>query len=41
MFQELVGLFKSSSIQDIYLLGFVNVEDGAADFCPDLHYYCY
>ncbi|MGG4451215.1 hypothetical protein [Brevibacillus porteri] len=39
MLEELVDIFKSGSIQDIYLLGFVDIEDGVADFCPDMRYY--
>lgn len=39
MLEELVDIFKSCSIQDIYLLGFVDIEDGVADFCPDMRYY--
>ncbi|ASJ52796.1 hypothetical protein BP422_04040 [Brevibacillus formosus] len=39
MLEELVEIFKSESIQDIYLLGFVDIEDGVADFCPDMRYY--
>ncbi|ASA20282.1 hypothetical protein [Paenibacillus donghaensis] len=39
MLEELVDLFKSDSIQDIYLLGFVDIEDGVGDFCPDMRYY--
>lgn len=39
MLEELVDIFKSGLIQDIYLLGFVDIEDGVADFCPDMRYY--
>ncbi|MCC3379670.1 hypothetical protein ACFQ5D_18800 [Paenibacillus farraposensis] len=39
MLEKLVDIFKSDSIQDIYLLGFVDIEDGVADFCPDMRYY--
>lgn len=39
MLEELTNIFKSGSIQDIYLLGFVDIEDGEADFCPDMRYY--
>ncbi|WP_106766555.1 hypothetical protein [Paenibacillus faecalis] len=39
MLEEFVDIFKSGSIQDIYLLGFADIEDGVADFCPDKHYY--
>lgn len=39
MLENLVDIFKSDSIQDIYLLGFVDIEDGVADFRPDMRYY--
>lgn len=39
MLDNLVDIFKSGSIQDIYLLGFVDIEDGVADFCPDMRCY--
>lgn len=39
MLEKLTGIFKSNSIQDIYLVGFVDIEDGVADFCPDMRYY--
>jgi hypothetical protein len=39
MLEELVDIFKRDSIQDIYLLGFVDIDDGVAEFCPDARYY--
>lgn len=39
MIEKLTSIFKSNSIQDIYLVGFVDIEDGVADFCPDMRYY--
>ncbi|MGZ7442374.1 hypothetical protein [Paenibacillus sp. TH7-28] len=39
MLEKLINVFKGNSIQDIYLLGFVDIEDGRADFCPDMRYY--
>lgn len=39
MLEKLTSAFKGNSIQDIYLVGFVDIEDGVADFCPDMRYY--
>ncbi|KOP68479.1 hypothetical protein AMS62_26985 [Bacillus sp. FJAT-18019] len=39
MLEELEKIVRRSSVHDIYLVGFVDIEDGFAEFCPDLRYY--
>ena len=39
MLEKLTDIFKNSSIQDIYLVGFVDIEDGIANFYPDMRFY--
>ncbi len=36
MLEKLTVLFKNEAIQDIYILGFVDIEEGKADFSPDM-----
>ncbi|MGE7943729.1 hypothetical protein ACQKNB_16750 [Lysinibacillus xylanilyticus] len=36
MLEKLTDIFKNNSVQDIYLVGFVDIEDGAAGFYPDM-----
>lgn len=39
MLEKLIHIFKNECIQDIYLLGFVDIEEGKANFYPDMRYY--
>ncbi len=39
MLEKLTVLFKNEAIQDIYVLGFVDIEDGKADFSLDMRCY--
>lgn len=39
MLEKLTDIFKNNSVQDIYLVGFVDIEDGAAKFYPDMRLY--
>ena len=39
MLEKLTDLFKNEAIQDIYLLGFVDIENRKANFSPDMRCY--
>lgn len=39
MLEKLKDIFKNSLIQDIYVVGFADIEDGIANFYPDMRFY--